>query len=79
MVASLLAWWAQAAPIAGPRATNLWLRANRALAADTPRPVGAVVDTTGPYKPSRRPRVRAHDRPGSPFGPHRRESPLVLP
>ncbi len=23
--------------------------------------------------------MRAHDRPGSPFGPHRRESPLVLP
>jgi cell surface protein SprA len=41
--------------------------------------VGAVVDTTGPYKPSRRPRVQAQDRPGSPFGPHRRESPLVLP
>jgi cell surface protein SprA len=79
MVASLLAWWAQAAPIAGPRATNLWLRASRALASDTPRPIKALADTTGPYKPSRRPRVRAHDRPGSPFGPHRRESPLVLP
>ncbi|MDB5270075.1 MAG: cell surface protein SprA, partial [Hymenobacter sp.] len=79
MVASLLAWWAQAAPMAGPRAANLWLRASRALASDTPRPIGAVADTTGPYKPSRRPRVRAHDRPGSPFGPHRRESPLVLP
>ena len=79
VVASLLAWWAQATPLAGTRLTKAWLRASRVLAADTPRPVGAVVDTTGPYKPSRRPRVRAHDRPGSPFGPHRRESPLVLP
>ncbi|MDQ2792943.1 MAG: cell surface protein SprA [Bacteroidota bacterium] len=38
-----------------------------------------MADTLGPYKPSRRPRVRAHDRPGSPFGSHRRESPLILP
>ncbi|WP_201986818.1 T9SS outer membrane translocon Sov/SprA [Hymenobacter rubidus] len=79
MVASLLAWWAQATPTGSARLTNAWLRASRALAADTPRPVGAVVDTTGPYKPSRRPRVRPRDRPGSPFGSHRRESPLVLP
>ncbi|MDO7850680.1 T9SS outer membrane translocon Sov/SprA [Hymenobacter convexus] len=79
MVASLLTWWAQASPMAAPRLSRLWLRASRALAQDTPRPKGAVADTTGPYKPSKRPRVRAHDRPGSPFGPHRRESPLVLP
>ena len=79
VVASLLAWWAQAAPIASSHLTPAWLRASRVLVADTPRPAGAVGDTTGPYKPSRRPRVRAHDRPGSPFGPHRRDSPLVLP
>jgi len=79
VVASLLTWWAQAAPAARPRLAAAWLRASRVLAADTPRPVGAVADTTGPYKPSRRPRVRPQDRPGSPFGPHRRESPLVLP
>ncbi|MBF9143163.1 T9SS outer membrane translocon Sov/SprA [Hymenobacter properus] len=79
VVASLLAWWAQAAPAGTPRLGRLWLRASRALAQDTPRLRGAVADTTGPYKPSKRPRVRAHDRPGSPFGPHRRESPLVLP
>ncbi|WP_345119737.1 cell surface protein SprA [Hymenobacter antarcticus] len=79
MVASLLAWWAQAAPVASARLPGAWLRISRALAADTPRPVGAVVDTTGPYKPSRRPRVRAQDRPGSPFGTKRRESPLILP
>ncbi|WP_231590745.1 T9SS outer membrane translocon Sov/SprA [Hymenobacter terrenus] len=79
VVASLLTWWAQATPLAGARLTRALLRASRALASDTPRPGGAVVDTTGPYKPSRRPRVRAHDRPGSPFGPGRRESPLVLP
>ena len=79
MVASLLAWWAQAAPIARPRLAAAWLRAGRALAADTPRPAGAVADTTGPYKPSRRPRSRPQDRPGSPFGKQRRDSPLVLP
>ncbi|MFD2719475.1 cell surface protein SprA [Hymenobacter monticola] len=79
MVASLLTWWAQASPTAAPRLGRLWLRASRALAQDTPRPRGAVADTTGPYKASKRPRVRAQDRPGSPFGPHRRESPLVLP
>ncbi len=79
MVASLLAWWAQATPLASARLPQAWLRTRRPLAADTPRPAGAVADTTGPYKPSRRPRVQAHDRPGSPFGPHRRESPLVLP
>ncbi|WP_236050335.1 cell surface protein SprA [Hymenobacter negativus] len=79
VVASLLAWWAQASPVAGSRATRLWLRASRTLASDTPRPAGAVADTLGPYKPSRRPRVRAHDRPGSPFGKQHRDSPLVLP
>ena len=79
MVASLLAWWAEASPLAGARLTGAWLRTNRALAADTPRPRGAVVDTTGPYKASRRPRVQARDRPGSPFGTKRRESPLILP
>jgi cell surface protein SprA len=79
VVASLLAWWAQASPVAGSRAARLWLRASRTLASDTPRPVGALADTLGPYKPSRRPRVRAHDRPGSPFGKQHRDSPLVLP
>jgi cell surface protein SprA len=34
---------------------------------------------TGRYRPSRRPRVRTHDRPGSRFSPQRRRSPLVLP
>ena len=79
MVASLLTWWAQASPTANARLTGAWLRASRVLAADTPDPVGAVVDTTGPYKASRRPRVRAQDRPGSRFGQQRRESPLILP
>ena len=79
MVASLLTWWADASPLAGARLTGAWLRASRALATDTPQPRGAVVDTTGPYKPSRRPRVSARDRPGSPFGQQRRASPLVLP
>ncbi|WP_426058193.1 cell surface protein SprA [Hymenobacter sp. B1770] len=78
-VASLLAWWAQASPLVGTRLTGAWLQASRVLAIDTPQPVGAVADTLGPYKPSRRPRVRAQDRPGSPFGVRRRESPLVLP
>ena len=79
MVASLLTWWAQATPTGTARLSRMWLRAHRALAQDTPRPAGAVADTLGPYKASKRPRVRAHDRPGSPFGSHRRESPLVLP
>ena len=79
VVASLLAWWAQAAPLAGTRAARLWLRASRTLASDTPRPIGPLADTLGPYKPSRRPRVRARDRPGSPFGKQHRDSPLVLP
>jgi cell surface protein SprA len=79
VVASLLAWWAQASPLAGTRAARLWLRASRTLASDTPRPVGPLADTLGPYKPSRRPRVRARDRPGSPFGKQHRDSPLVLP
>nr|WP_233169290.1 cell surface protein SprA [Hymenobacter sp. BT523] len=75
----MVAWWAQASPTASARLGGAWLRASRALALDTPRPKGAVVDTTGPYKPSKRPRVRAQDRPGSPFGQRRRTSPLVLP
>ncbi|MDQ2772002.1 MAG: cell surface protein SprA, partial [Bacteroidota bacterium] len=79
VVASLLAWWAPAAPLDGARLSRAWLRAQRALALDTPRPVGAFVDTLGPYKPSRRPRVRLRDRPGSPFGQQHRESPLILP
>ncbi|WP_241502208.1 T9SS outer membrane translocon Sov/SprA [Hymenobacter glacialis] len=79
MVASLLTWWAQAAPTARPRLAAAWLQASRVLAADTPEPVRPVADTTGPYKPSRRPRVRPQDRPGSPFGVRRRQSPLVLP
>ena len=74
IVASLLAWWAPAAPLAGAHLSRAWLRAQRTLALDTPR-----TDTLGPYKPSRRPRVRAQDRPGSPFGQRRRESPLILP
>ena len=73
IVASLLAWWAPAAPLAGARLNRAWLRAQRTLALDTPR-----TDTI-PYRPSRRPRVRPQDRPGSPFGQRRRESPLVLP
>ena len=79
MVASLLAWWAQAAPVASLRPAGGWLRPSRTLAADTPRPVGALADTSARYQPSRRPRVQARDRPGSPFGPRRRESPLILP
>ena len=79
VVASLLAWWADASPLAGARLTGAWLRASRVLAVDTPQPRGAVVDTTGPYKSSRRPRVQGRDRPGSPFGTKRRESPLILP
>jgi cell surface protein SprA len=47
--------------------------------ADTPRPGRPLADTLGPYKASRRPRVRAKDRPGSPFGKPHRDSPLVLP
>ena len=77
MVASLLTWWAQATPVASTRLAGAWLRASRVLAADTPRPAGA--DTTAPYRASRRPRVQARDRPGSPFGTKRRESPLILP
>ena len=73
-MASLLAWWAPAAPLAGVRLSRAWLRAQRTLALDTPR-----TDTLGPYQPSRRPRVRLRDRPGSPLGQTRRESPLILP
>ena len=74
VVASLLTWWAPASPLASTRLSRAWLRAQRTLALDTPR-----TDTLGPYKPSRRPRVRPQDRPGSPFGQRRRESPLILP
>ncbi|MCI1188265.1 cell surface protein SprA [Hymenobacter sp. DH14] len=74
VVASLLAWWAPASPLASARLSRAWLRAQRTLALDTPR-----TDTLGPYRPSRRPRVRAQDRPGSPFGQRKRESPLILP
>ena len=75
MVASLLAWWAQAGPLAR-RPTHAWPLASSALAvADAAR--YAPADTV--YKPSRRPRVGARDRPGSPLGQQRRESPLVLP
>ncbi|WP_051718306.1 cell surface protein SprA [Hymenobacter sp. IS2118] len=72
----MLTWWSQAAPLASARRPGTWLRASHVLAADTPNP---VADTTGPYVPSRRPRVQAQDRPGSPFGTRRRESPLILP
>ena len=66
-MASLLAWWAQAGPLVRHPA-RLWpLGAAPALPADTV------------YRPSRRPRVAPRDRPGSPFGQQRRESPLVLP
>ena len=74
VVASLLAWWAPASPLAGARLSRAWPRAQRTLALDTPR-----TDTLGPYRPSRRPRVRLRDRPGSPLGQTRRESPLILP
>ncbi|GAA4037898.1 cell surface protein SprA [Hymenobacter glaciei] len=60
--------------MAGARLSRAWLRAQRTLALDTPR-----TDTLGPYKASRRPRVRLRDRPGSPLGQTRRESPLILP
>ena len=73
-MASLLAWWAPAAPLASARLSRAWLRAQRTLALDTPR-----TDTLGPYQASRRPRVRLRDRPGSPLGQQRRESPLILP
>ena len=74
LVASLLAWWAPAAPLAGAHLSRAWLRTQRTLALDTPR-----TDTLGPYKASRRPRVRLRDRPGSPLSQTRRESPLILP
>lgn len=64
-MASLLAWWAQAGPLVRHPATP-WPLGARPAPADTV------------YRPSRRPRVAPHDRPGSPFGPQRR-SPLVLP
>ncbi|MCB2376353.1 cell surface protein SprA [Hymenobacter sp. BT635] len=84
VVASLLAWWSQAAPIgAGPFAMRqlwAWLpkagrRARVALAPDTPR---VVLPDTSRYRPSRRPKVEPEDRPGSPFAPQRRQSPLIL-
>ncbi len=77
VVASLLAWWAQASPLARrpARAWPLAAGPGRAGAADARR--RAPADTA--YRPSRRPRVAPRDRPGSPFGPQRRRSPLVLP
>jgi cell surface protein SprA len=42
-------------------------------------PTQTVPGDTGRYRPSRRPRVRTQDRPGSRFSPQRRRSPLVLP
>jgi cell surface protein SprA len=42
-------------------------------------PTQTVPADTGRYRPSRRPRVRTQDRPGSRFSPQRRRSPLVLP
>ncbi|UOQ53496.1 T9SS outer membrane translocon Sov/SprA [Hymenobacter cellulosivorans] len=84
IVASLLAWWSQAAPTgAGPFALRqlwAWLpkpgRLSRvAFAPDTPR---VVLPDTSRYRPSRRPKVAPEDRPGSPFAPQRRQSPLLL-
>ncbi len=79
-MASLLAWWAQAGPLGHSRLGAGWLGAGRRGTAvlDTPRPA-AVADTSARYKPSRRPRLRQKDRPGSPFGPGARRSPLTLP
>ena len=79
VVASLLGWWAQAGPAGRQRAAAAWPRLSRVLLADTPRPAGAPADTVARYRPSRRPRVRPKDRPGNPFAPLRRRSPLVLP
>ena len=76
VVASLLAWWAQASPALRPGRLLAGLRPSRTLLADTPQP---VVADTGRYKPSRRPKVRPKDRPGSRFSSLRRRSPLVLP
>jgi cell surface protein SprA len=42
---------------------------------DTPR---VAVSDTSRYRPSRRPKVNPEDRPGSPFAPQRRQSPLIL-
>ena len=76
-MASLLAWWAQASPLAR-RPAKTW---PVVAWPDRPGHAGALrrapADTV--YRPSRRPRVGGHDRPGSPFGPQRRRSPLVLP
>ncbi|TGE27746.1 cell surface protein SprA [Hymenobacter metallicola] len=80
----MLAWWSQAAPTgAGPFALRqlwAWLPksgrlARLTLAPDTPR---TVLPDTSRYRPSRRPKVDPEDRPGSPFGPQRRQSPLIL-
>ncbi|WP_262922969.1 T9SS outer membrane translocon Sov/SprA [Hymenobacter cellulosilyticus] len=86
IVASLLAWWSQAAPTgAGPFALRqlwAWLpkpgrlaRVAFAAPPDTPR---VVLPDTSRYRPSRRPKVDPEDRPGSPFAPQRRQSPLLL-
>ncbi len=79
VVTSLLAWWAQAGPLGASLTARAWPRLTGALPqpADTPRTVAA--DTTTKYKPSRRPKLRQKDRPGSPFAPVRRRSPLMLP
>jgi cell surface protein SprA len=77
VVASLLAWWAQASPVVRPRLTQAKLRFSQVLLADTPKP--AVADTGARYKATRRPKVRPQDRPGSRFSSQRRRSPLVLP
>ncbi|GAA4350591.1 cell surface protein SprA [Hymenobacter saemangeumensis] len=75
----MLGWWAQAGPAGRLRVSTAWPRLSRVLLADTPRPAGAPADTIVRYRPSRRPRVRPKDRPGNPFAPLRRRSPLVLP
>ena len=84
-VVLLVAWWAQAMPLANGAAPfamrQLWAGwlpgathpALRVLAADTPR-----TDTTR-YRPGTRPRVAPEDRRGSRFSTQRRRSPLVLP
>ncbi|WP_375416935.1 cell surface protein SprA [uncultured Hymenobacter sp.] len=86
MVASLLTWWAQAGAhgLAAhrPRFQTAPAQGRPARPGQRPAPtpaVGSQPGDTGRYRPSRRPRVRAQDRPGSPFGPQRRRSPLVLP
>ncbi|TGE17861.1 cell surface protein SprA [Hymenobacter elongatus] len=80
----MLAWWSQAAPAGtGPFAMRqlwAWLPkpgrfARLVVAPDTPR---VALPDTSRYRSSRRPKVAPEDRPGSPFGPQRRQSPLLL-